>query len=230
MSSICGVNCDECKIKDKCKCCIETNGHPWGENCALAEFCYDKKENTKERIIAYKNELIEEINNLNLDFILKIEELYPLNGIFVNIEYELHNGEKIRLLKDNNIYLWTQLPKADNSGYYGIIADNDYILVGKYDNNYQNANIIYTCFSTDFLIEEADECRKDCWKMIKERQDCTFLFLTKRIDRFNNSIPEEWNDGYDNVVVCCTIENQKNADYKLSIFKELQIKHKCITA
>ena len=76
--------------------------------------------------------------------------------------------------------------------------------------NYKmKSGIVYTCFSTDFLIEEADEWRKDCWKMIKERQDCTFLFLTKRIDRFNNSIPEDWNDGYDNVVVCCTIEKQK---------------------
>lgn len=90
--------------------------------------------------------------------------------------------------------------------------------------------IVYMCFSTDFLIEQADVWRKDCWKMIKERQDCTFLFLTKRIDRFIKCIPEDWNDGYENVVVCCTIENQKNADYKLSIFKDLPIKHKCITA
>lgn len=43
-------------------------------------------------------------------------------------------------------------------------------------------------------------------------------------------IPEDWNTGYDNVVVCCTVENQKNADKKLSVFKELPIKHKCITA
>ena len=43
-------------------------------------------------------------------------------------------------------------------------------------------------------------------------------------------IPNDWKDGYDNVVVCCTIENQKNADYKLLIFKDLPIKHKCITA
>ena len=92
------------------------------------------------------------------------------------------------------------------------------------------SSIVYLCFSTDFLIEEADEWRNDCWKMIKERQDCTFLFLTKRIDRFMKCIPDDWNDGYDNVVVCCTIENQKNADYKLSVFKELPIKHKCITA
>lgn len=92
------------------------------------------------------------------------------------------------------------------------------------------SGIIYLCFSTDFFIEEADEWRKECWKMIKERGDCSFLFLTKRIERFKDCIPDDWQDGYDNVVVCCTIENQKNADYKLAIFKDLPIKHKCITA
>ena len=92
------------------------------------------------------------------------------------------------------------------------------------------SGIVYLCFSTDFFIEEADQWRKECWKMIKERPDCTFLFLTKRIDRFEKCIPDDWNDGYDNVVICCTIENQKNADYKLSIFSKLPIKHKCITA
>ncbi len=92
------------------------------------------------------------------------------------------------------------------------------------------SGIVYLCFSTDFLIAEADEWRSECWEMIKSRPDCTFLFLTKRIDRFMKCILEDWDDGYDNVVVCCTIENQKNADYKLAIFKDLPIKHKCITA
>ena len=92
------------------------------------------------------------------------------------------------------------------------------------------SGLVYTGFSTDFLIEDADEWRDDCWRMIKERQDCTFLFLTKRIDRFMKSISDDWGHGYDNVVVCCTIENQKNADYRLEIFKNLPIKHKCITA
>lgn len=92
------------------------------------------------------------------------------------------------------------------------------------------SGIVYLCFSTDFLIEEADIWRPFCWQMIKERNDCTFLFLTKRIDRFMKCIPEDWDDGYDNVVVCCTVEDQLNADYKLGIFKDLPIKHKCITA
>lgn len=67
--------------------------------------------------------------------------------------------------------------------------------------------LIYTCFSTDFLIEEADVWRDDIWKMIKERQDSMLLFLTKRIERFINCIPSDWGDGYDNVIVCSTIEN-----------------------
>lgn len=90
--------------------------------------------------------------------------------------------------------------------------------------------LVYLGFSTDFLIEEADGWRGECWKMIKERQDCTFLFLTKRIERFMACIPDDWADGYENVVVCCTIENQRNADKKLSVFSALPIRHKCITA
>lgn len=92
------------------------------------------------------------------------------------------------------------------------------------------AGLIYLGFSTDFLIEDADDWRGECWSMIKERQDCTFLFLTKRIERFMQCVPNDWGDGYQNVVVCCTIENQQNADKKLSVFHSLPIRHKCITA
>ena len=90
--------------------------------------------------------------------------------------------------------------------------------------------LVYLGFSTDFLIEEADAWRGECWRMIKERADCTVLFLTKRIERFAACIPADWADGYDNVVVCCTIENQQNADKKLPVFGALPIKHRCITA
>lgn len=90
------------------------------------------------------------------------------------------------------------------------------------------SGVVYLCFSSDFLIEEADSWRSECWEMIKQRPDLTFIFLTKRIDRFINCIPNDWKDGYDNVVVGCTVENQKNVDYKLDIFKNLPIKHKDI--
>lgn len=92
----------------------------------------------------------------------------------------------------------------------------------------KSGQTVYLCFSTDFLIEEADAWREDCWKMIKERQDLHFIFLTKRIERFLQCIPNDWNDGYDNVTVGCTIENQDRADFRLSIFSTLPIKHKNI--
>ena len=44
--------------------------------------------------------------------------------------------------------------------------------------------LVYLAFSTDFLVEEADGWRDECWDMIRQRQDCRFLFLTKRIERF----------------------------------------------
>lgn len=90
--------------------------------------------------------------------------------------------------------------------------------------------MVYCCFSSDFLLEEADEWRHDCWKMIKERTDLHFVFLTKRIERFKECIPDDWCEGYENVTVGCTIENQKQADFRLSIFKQLPIQHKYIIA
>lgn len=92
----------------------------------------------------------------------------------------------------------------------------------------KTGQLVYLCFSTDFLIEDADHWRGECWQMIKERQDLRFLFLTKRIERFEKCLPEDWNDGYENVIVGCTVENQNSADYRLSIFDKLPIKHKNI--
>ena len=88
--------------------------------------------------------------------------------------------------------------------------------------------LVFLCFSSDFLIEEADVWRGECWKMIKERSDLTFLFLTKRIERFMDCIPPDWGEGYDNVIVSCTVENQDRADFRLKIFDSLPIKHKNI--
>ena len=102
----------------------------------------------------------------------------------------------------------------------------------KRDGTYKipSGKIVFTCFTSDFLLEDADGWRDECWKMIKERSDCWFYFFTKRIDRFMDCIPEDWGDGYDNVLVGCTVENQDRADFRLPIFKSLPIKHKSIIA
>ena len=85
-----------------------------------------------------------------------------------------------------------------------------------------------TCFATDFFIPGADEWRKDAWAMIKERQDLEFMILTKRIDRFYESLPEDWGEGYDNVYLGCTVETQEIADYRLPLFVSYPIKRRFI--
>lgn len=127
----------------------------------------------------------------------------------------IHKGDFKRGVDTNRIV------KTDN--FYAPIAKNK---SGTY--KIKSGQVVYLCFSTDFLIEDADLWRQECWKMIKERHDLSFIFLTKRIERFIDCIPSDWNDGYDNVTVGCTVENQDRADYRLAIFKDLPIKHKNI--
>lgn len=92
----------------------------------------------------------------------------------------------------------------------------------------KSGQTVYLCFSSDFLLPEADEWRSECWQMMRERSDLHFLFLTKRIERFTDNIPDDWGEGYDNVTVGCTVENQIRADERLSVFKSLPIRHKNI--
>lgn len=122
---------------------------------------------------------------------------------------------------------------------YGSIADSslchknscfDLPLKKKRNGDYKisSGKIIYTCFTSDFLLSDADKWRDECWRMMKIRKDCWFYFFTKRIDRLEQCLPSDWGDGYDNVLIGCTVENQDRADYRLPIFLSLPIKHKSI--
>lgn len=93
----------------------------------------------------------------------------------------------------------------------------------------KSGQLVYLCFNSDFLIEEADPWRGEIWDMIRERSDLKFLFLTKRIERFLVSAPTDIGEHFDHVTVCATIENQARADERISLFKTLPIKHKMIT-
>ena len=42
---------------------------------------------------------------------------------------------------------------------------------------------IYTCFTSDFLLRDADSWREQCWSMMRQRSACRFIFFTKRIER-----------------------------------------------
>lgn len=89
-------------------------------------------------------------------------------------------------------------------------------------------SMIWTCFTSDFLLDQADAWRAEAWRMMRERSDCSFFFITKRIDRFTKCIPNDWGGGYGNVTICCTCENQRMADIRLPIYLSAPIRHKRI--
>ena len=55
----------------------------------------------------------------------------------------------------------------------------------KRDGEYKipSGSLVYTCFTSDFFIKNADEWRAEAWKMIRTRSDLRFMMITKRIDR-----------------------------------------------
>ena len=101
-------------------------------------------------------------------------------------------------------------------------------IMKKKDGTYklQTTDYVYVCMTSDFFIEEADEWRRDAFEMMRMRPDLNFYIVTKRIDRFDRCKPYDWKDGYDNVTICSTCENQEMADYRLPIFLSVPIKHK----
>jgi len=94
-----------------------------------------------------------------------------------------------------------------------------------------SGDTVYTCFTSDFLLEEADEWRAEAWEFMRQRSDLNFMFITKRIYRLASVLPDDWHDfehGYDNVAIGCTCENQARADERLPLFLDLPIKHRSI--
>lgn len=87
---------------------------------------------------------------------------------------------------------------------------------------------LWTCFTSDFFLEEADEWRREAWQIIAARPDVTFIIITKRIARFRESLPDDWGDGYPNVRIGCTCENQRRADERLPLFLAAPIAHRFI--
>jgi len=87
---------------------------------------------------------------------------------------------------------------------------------------------LYTCMTSDFFIEQADEWRTEIWNIIRTRSDVLFFIITKRILRFYDCIPDDWGSGYPNVSIVCTIENQKQCDIRFPFFNTLPIAGKFI--
>ena len=86
--------------------------------------------------------------------------------------------------------------------------------------------VVFTCMTSDFFLDTADEWRAGCWDIIRDRKDLDFFIITKRIERFMQCIPPDWGEGWDNVTICATCENSVRAEQRIPILISLPVKHR----
>ena len=114
----------------------------------------------------------------------------------------------------SNIY------KSNNNFYYPIKKK----LNGEYQ--IKSGELIRVCMTSDFFLEEADEWRFEAWQLIASRKDVKFYILTKRPERIMDNLPSDWNEGYENVILNVTCENQRRVEERMPIFMKVPAKHK----
>lgn len=145
MEAICGADCDNCGFgkANNCKGCTETKGCPFGKQCFIARYILT---GGKESFELFKKQLIDEINDINIPGMPKIDSLNALNGSFVNLDYSLPNGKNVKFLNDDEVYLGNQVESEFNNGEiircFGILANMDFILISEYGPNGSNPELV----------------------------------------------------------------------------------------
>jgi transcriptional regulator with XRE-family HTH domain len=92
---------------------------------------------------AFKKQLICEINELHIDGMPRVEKLNALVGSFVNLEYPLPSGAKVKFLNDGTTYLGTQLECAfGGERCFGVLACMDFILICTYEAEGKNPELV----------------------------------------------------------------------------------------
>ena len=100
--------------------------------------CCQKGENVLKE---WKEKLIAALNDLKIEDMEEVTELHALKGSFANLTYPLPNGESVKFWDDNKIYLGNLLPKK-GGGSYGIVADENYLMVSECGEDVSHAKIV----------------------------------------------------------------------------------------
>ncbi len=91
----------------------------------------------------FKKKLIDEINDLNIEGMPKVESLNALVGKYVNLEYRLPSGMRTKFLNDETTYLGNQLESEIVPGLcFGVLANMDFILICTYEAEGENSELL----------------------------------------------------------------------------------------
>lgn len=130
-SSLCGADCANCPFSTGCAGCRETDAHPFGQPCMVADYC----KQGHNAFAAFKQKLIDAFNALPLSDLPAVTELFALRGAFINLPFLLPSGETVKFWHDDRIYLGTQLPKPGTNRCYGLAGDDRYLMLCEYGEN-----------------------------------------------------------------------------------------------
>lgn len=83
---------------------------------------------------------------------------------------------------------------------------------------------IFTSSLTDFFHEDIDSYRDEAWEIIRKCPQHTFQILTKRPERINQCLPEDWGQGWDNVWLGTSVGSQKAADVRVPLLLKVPAK------
>ncbi len=82
---------------------------------------------------AFKTELIDEINALQVAGMPRLEKLNALVGAYVNLAYPLPSGVSVKFLNDQMTYLGNQLESLTGEDRcFGVLANREFILICTY--------------------------------------------------------------------------------------------------
>ena len=91
----------------------------------------------------FKKKLIEEINDLHIEGMPRVETLNALVGKYVNLEYRLPGGAMAKFLDDRTTYLGNQLESEIKEDLcFGVLANMDFILVCTYEKDGENPELL----------------------------------------------------------------------------------------
>ena len=147
MENYCGLDCTQCPAVDNCPGCAATEGKPYGGTCVLGECCKAEECSAPGSCFSgkcpLKEQLCREFNQLAIPGMEQVTDLNALPGFYINLEYTLPGGRKVKLWDDKRVYLGNQICKQDGTGRcFGLTADENYLLVCEYGDNGSHPEIV----------------------------------------------------------------------------------------
>ena len=97
----------------------------------------------EEKFDEFKQQLINEFNDLHIEGMPRVEKLIALVGRYINLEYRLPNRQYVKFLDDNATYLGNQLEcEFGGDRCFGIAGNMDFLLVCTYEENCENPELV----------------------------------------------------------------------------------------